>query len=145
MASGTNDGTGRSAGRELVAMLRDDFVKSMELAGLLDALSHEERVAAIRTLRAREQRRLYEVSEGFAPVRLVELVSPDVGEFGVVRHYGKNSLPFFTEFEKRFARAPGIDPVHPSELMGFNYQDRWRRSPAPVTSSRPRTRSGARC
>ncbi len=111
-----------NAGEELVARLRESTIKTVDVAKFLDALSGADRILAIRAIGAKEQRRLYDAAESFAPVRLVELVPPDVGDLAVVRHYGKNSLPFFTEFEKRFSRAPDLDPAAPSELMGFNYQ-----------------------
>lgn len=111
-----------SAAEELVGRLRESTIKTVEVARFLDDLSGEDRVGAIRGLGGAEQRRLYDAALGFAPVRLVELVPPDVSDLGVVRHYGKNSLPLFTEFEKRFSRAPHRDPEAPGELMGFNFQ-----------------------
>lgn len=111
-----------SAGAELVARLREPTIKNVDVARWLDGLASEDRIAAIRSIGAKDQRRLYEAAKGFAPVRLVELVPPEVPDLGEVRHYGKNSLLLFTHFEKRFARAPGQDPNAPDELMGFNYQ-----------------------
>jgi hypothetical protein len=122
------DATTGTAGDEFQALIREDSPEPERIARFLDALSHADRVQAIRSTRGRDQHRLYQAVEGFAPVRLVELVPPDTAELGSVRHYGKNSLPFFTEFEKRFARGPGIDPDAPKELMGFNFQ-----TMAPVT------------
>lgn len=110
------------AGRELVGRLRENSIKMVDVSRFLDALSPQERIEAIRALGAREQRRLYDAADHFAEVRLVDLVSPNVPDLGVVRHYGKNSLPVFTHFEKRFSRAPGRDPNDPGELMGFNFQ-----------------------
>ena len=56
-----------------------------------------------------------------------------------VRHYGKNTLPLFTHFEKRFCRARDADPerARPSSA-GYNFQTmRW--SPVPATSCCGRT------
>ena len=39
-----------------------------------------------------------------------------------LRHYGKNSMPMFTLFEKRFYRPEGQDPNAPRELCGANFQ-----------------------
>jgi hypothetical protein len=39
-----------------------------------------------------------------------------------VRHYGRNTLPAFTWFEKRFCRPPDVDPARPGALYGFNFQ-----------------------
>jgi hypothetical protein len=38
------------------------------------------------------------------------------------RHFGKNTLPAFTHFEKRFCRPRGQDPRRPAALFGFNFQ-----------------------
>ena len=111
-----------SAAEELVGRLRESTIKTVDVAQFLDSLSGEDRVRAVRGMGGKEQRRLYDAVEGFAPVRLVELVPPSVEDLGVVRHYGKNSLPLFTEFEKRFSRAPDRNPAAPGELIGFNFQ-----------------------
>lgn len=121
----TTEGGARAqgeAGRELVGRLRADSIKAGEISLFLDGLSHAERVEAIRATGGKEQRRLYDAADGFAEVRLTDLVSPTVGELVEVRHHGKNSLLMFTHFEKRFSRAPGRDPQAPGELMGFNFQ-----------------------
>ena len=111
-----------NAGEELVGRLRESTIKTVDVAKFLDELSVEDRILAIRAIGAKEQRRLYDAVENFAPVRLVELVPSDVADLCAVRHFGKNSLPLFTEFEKRFSRAPDRDPAAPGELLGFNFQ-----------------------
>ncbi|MEE9608981.1 MAG: hypothetical protein V3U03_14675 [Myxococcota bacterium] len=113
---------------ELRARIAESPVAPPELARFLDALSHSERVQAVRGLGRREQRRLYAAVEGFLPVRLEDLVPPAVGDFAPVRHFGRNTLPLFTMFEKRFCRPRGADPRKPGELYGFNFQ-----SLAPIT------------
>lgn len=107
---------------ELKARLREGPSKAIEISRFFDSLGHDERVAAIRGTGRGDQRRLWELVEGFAEVRLVDLVSPSVGDLETVRHHGKNTLPVFTQFEKRFCRLPGVDANHPSELAGFNFQ-----------------------
>lgn len=92
------------------------------VCGLLDGFSHAERVEAIRSLDRGEQRRLYEGVHRFLPVRLVDLVLPDTPDMDPVRHYGKNTLPAFREFEKRFCRPEGVDPEEPDLLYGYNHQ-----------------------
>ena len=110
------------AAEDFRGLLRDTVIKPFEVAGFLDGLSHEERVAAVRAAGRGEQRRLYRAVEGFRPVRLVDLVSPATADLSSVRHYGKNTLPLFSLFEKRFCRARGADPGEPGELYGFNFQ-----------------------
>jgi hypothetical protein len=111
-----------AAARALTARMAEDPIHMKELASLLDGLSHDERVAWVRSLGRRDQRRLYEAAEGFLPLALADLVPPRHPDAAAVRHFGKNTLPAFTWFEKRFARPAGQDPRAPAELHGFNFQ-----------------------
>ena len=114
------------ATRELVRLLREPAPKPVEVARLLDSMTHAERVGAVCALGRTEQRRLYEAVEGFAELRLVHLVPADRRDLETVRHFGCNTLPAFTRFEKRFARPTGADPNDPGRLYGYNH------SPYPV-------------
>jgi hypothetical protein len=113
-------GTDTRAAAELRARLSEG--EPRRIAELLDALPHEERVAAARGLGRAQQRRLYAAVEGFRPLSLADLVPPRVPDLATVRHYGRNTLPAFTLFEKRFCRPRGADREKPSELWGFNFQ-----------------------
>jgi hypothetical protein len=115
------------AAEEFRELLRGP-IEPTRVAEFLDGLSHDERVEAVRSAGRDEQRRLYAAADGFGPVKLVELVAPGVGAFETVRHYGKNTLPAFSHFEKRFCRDPEADPANPKQLYGFNFQ-----TMAPVT------------
>ena len=115
-------GSGDSATTEFKARLTEDPIDPQALCNLLDGLAHAERVTAVRSLGRGEQRRLYAAADGFLPVRLDDLVPPGVGDFEPVRHHGKNTLPAFTQFEKRFCRPRGADPRKPETLYGFNFQ-----------------------
>lgn len=117
-----------SPAEEFRALLVKSSGKPAELARFLDELSHLQRVDAVRSLGRAQQRGLWESVDGFAPVRLNELVPATTPELVQVRHFGKNSLPLFTHFEKRFCRLPGSDPEAPGQLAGFNFQ-----SMAPLT------------
>ena len=97
------------AAEEFRGLLSDTVIKPVEVAGFLDGLGHEERVAAVRAVSRGEQRRLYRAVEGFRPLRLVDLVPPATTDLTGVRHYGKNTLPLFSLFEKRFCRGRGAD------------------------------------
>jgi len=88
----------------------------------LDELSHRARIGAIRSLGSGELRRLYAGVDGFKPVTLEDLVPAAVGDLVTVRHYGKNSLPVFTHFEKRLCRPRSADRARVNELYGFNFQ-----------------------
>jgi hypothetical protein len=116
------------AADEFQALLTASPIEPAKVASFLDGLGHEDRVGAIRAAGRSGQRKLYDAVKGFAPVKLVDLVAPETGDLTPVRHYGKNTLPLFTHFEKRFCRAAGADPESPGELYGFNFQ-----TLAPVT------------
>ena len=107
---------------ELRALARATPVEPRAIAQLLDSLAHGPRVAAVRSLGRREQRRLYAAVDGFLPLRLADLVPPATDELAPVRHFGRNTLPLFTHFEKRFCRPRGQDREKPALLWGYNHQ-----------------------
>ena len=107
---------------ELIARIRATPIKLDDVAAFLDGLGHEDRVHAVRGLGRPEQRRLYEAAEGFRRLALGDLVPADRADGQTVRHHGRNTLPAFTHFEKRFCRPAGQDPRSPAELWGFNHQ-----------------------
>jgi hypothetical protein len=107
---------------EFARLLTESPVQPARIASLLDEMTHAARVAAVRSLGRSQQRGLYEAVGGFRPLRLEHLVPPATGDFTPVRHFGKNTLPLFTHFEKRFCRPRGEDSVKPAELYGFNFQ-----------------------
>lgn len=107
---------------ELRDRIARDPIVPHEIAGFLDALPSPERIAAVRSLGRTEQRRLYRAVEGFLPLRLADLVPPGSADLETVRHFGRNTLPAFTLFEKRFCRPRGADARKPGELWGFNFQ-----------------------
>jgi hypothetical protein len=113
--------TTTTAGAELIARIREKPSSPEKTARFLDALSHEERVIAIRSLGSRDQKLLWQAADGFASVRLVDIVPARVPAMTPVRHYGKNSLPLFTIFEKRFYRPSSSQAENPDELYGCNF------------------------
>jgi hypothetical protein len=75
----------------------------------------------IQTLKRRELAELFEAAAGNPPLRLVDLVPAEVPALTAVIHEGKNSLPMFTRFQKRFCRPAG--DTAGKELWGYNEQD----------------------
>ena len=89
------------------------------LAKELDSFDHAKRLAWIRALSGRDQAKLYEAAEGFRTVGLDYFVPATTAPLVEVIHHGKNSLPLFSSFQKRFCRPPsGGD----KELWGYNHQ-----------------------
>ena len=115
------DAPARAAAEFLVRLDRDP-VKPAEIAALLDGLAPAERVAAIRAAGRPQQRRLYRAVEGHGGLRLGDLVPSQRRALETVRHFGRNTLPAFTHFEKRFCRPEGQDAAAPFELWGYNFQ-----------------------
>ena len=107
---------------EFQALLDGGAIKPSEVARFLDGLSHEERLGAIRGAGRQAQQRLYDAVEGFGQLKLVDFVPPSVEALETVRHFGKNTLPAFSHFEKHFCRGKGAEPERPDELYGFNFQ-----------------------
>lgn len=112
---------------ELRQRVRAAGAKPIDLARWLDAQGEADRVAAVRGLGRAEQRALFDLVDGFAALRLADLVPPHVPALATVRHFGRNSLPAFRLFEKRFTRPSGEDAGSPRELHGYNFQpmERW--------------------
>jgi hypothetical protein len=84
-----------------------------DLAAKLDAATWDERLAWIRSLSGREQYALYALAQG-SPVSTRDLVRGEQ----VVRHPGRNGLPAFNRFEKRFSRLGDT-------VVGYNANDFW--------------------
>ncbi len=85
------------------------------LATLFNALPATERVPAIRSLKKKHQVRIWEAAEGRSTC-LEDIVPAEVGPAVEVINAGKNSLPLFTHFEKRFCRTAADASV----LYGYN-------------------------
>jgi hypothetical protein len=85
-------------------LLVDDGAAPHALAHFLDALSHEGRLRAVYGLRRAQLQALYQRVEGAEPMTLAHLVPERQPALTPVRHFGRNSLPVFTHFEKRFYR-----------------------------------------
>lgn len=97
----------------------DSFARSFESAPAA------ERIAITEAIDRAGQERLWAATRG-RPVRIAEMVPRDLGPLRQVIFHGKNSLPLFSRFQKRFCRpASGVDR---DELWGYNHQ-----SLAPVT------------
>lgn len=87
--------------RELLSCRSPDPVN---IARELDRLTHAERVLALQGMRRDQFSLLYARVEGFASMTLDALVPAQTPPLQPVRHIGRNSLPLFSSFEKRFYR-----------------------------------------
>jgi hypothetical protein len=96
------------------------------LGGYLDSLEPTTRLREVRDLAGEEQARLFEAAAGVRPVTLADFVPTGTPPLTQVVHHGRNYLPVFNTFEKRFCR-PSPDA---SELWGYNEHGlRWLTGP----------------
>jgi len=99
----------------LTSLLGQPKVTQPELERHLNALDAQSRVAEIRALTGKAQKRLWEVCAGAPSFTVDDLVPPSTPEGQTVIYAGKNSLAAFSLFEKRFAR-------HGGKVVGYNFQ-----------------------
>ena len=84
-------------------------LESLSLA--LDGVTHEMRVNWLGGLGRREMRALWDLAEG-SSVSVEDLAPAE----GVRIHEGKNSMPLFNRFQKRFARLG-------DQVVGYNHNN----------------------
>ena len=90
---------------------------------LFEEGSPPERVRIVESIDGRTQAALWESAAG-RRVSIAEMVPPDLGPLVPVIFHGKNSLPAFSRFQKRFCRP--TEETGADELWGYNYQPtRW--------------------
>jgi len=85
------------------------------LGAELNAMNEVERVATVRTINGNMQARLWEAARD-RKTTIDDLVPADLPPGTEVIHAGKNSLPVFSSFEKRFCRPSLSAQV----LYGYN-------------------------
>ena len=100
--------------KELVTRALPD---AAEISAFLDGLTLEDRIRACRGMQgASLQGELWRAVVGAPRIRTDEMVPQDYPVRRPIIFHGKNSLPAFTRFQKRFCRAgSGRD-----ELWGYN-------------------------
>src|SRR5438309_9585698 len=70
----------------------------------LDGLPAGERKAQVHALTGKQQAALFEAAKGARPVALADFVPDEKPPLAEVIHDGKNSMPLFSSFQKRFCR-----------------------------------------
>lgn len=103
--------------RTFADLLRCDPIDMDAVSAHLNALSHAERVQQVRSVSGGLQKRLFAAAQGFRDLDHEYYVPEATADGTFVRHYGKNSLPLFSIFEKRFARPEADSPV----MWGYNH------------------------
>lgn len=100
------------------------------LGRYLDELPDATRIRAARELDAKEQARLFDAAKGVRPITLADFVPADLPAMRQVIHHGRNTLPTFKMFQKRFCRPEAAGGAAGTELWGYNEQAmRWATGP----------------
>jgi hypothetical protein len=102
---------------DLAALIGDANTRPQRIADYLDALPEPERIDAVRSLDGAHQAKLWRLVDGFAELSLDDIVPASTPTLAPVRHYGRNSMPLFKIFEKRFYRSS-----EGGQLAGANFQ-----------------------
>src|SRR5262245_40652688 len=109
-----------SVAERLRALLNADRPEGGAIAEVVDGGGHADRMEAITTLGGTTlQAKLWHAAAGAPTVTQADLVPPDYQPLREVIFHGKNSLPAFTLFQKRFCRPPA---ARTAELWGYNHQ-----------------------
>lgn len=98
-------------------LIHEPTPQPRNVAAFLDQLVGGDRVVAVRSLGPRTLRVLWDLVDGYADMTLADLVPRTTPPYEPVVHYGRNSLPMFTMFEKRFYRMGDG-----SAIGGANFQ-----------------------
>jgi hypothetical protein len=109
-AATTHTEASRSTTKNLQGLL-DDRASAKDIETFLDAMSPADRVQEVLSITGRGVKRLYDAVAGSAPLSLDDFAK--TGE--PVIFEGRNSLPMFTRFQKRFSRQG-------DEVVGYNHQ-----------------------
>lgn len=104
-----------------VSLFFDPKVDLENFRRVLDTSGHTARVLAIRALGRRELAALFEACADAEPLSLESFV-PVTDPLVEVIHHGKNSLPAFSHFQKRFCRPDGETT---DELWGYNHNPKF--------------------
>ncbi len=99
---------------ETFVSLIDKGASATDIAAHLDGLDEGERVGQVRACGGSQQKKLWDLIEGHGKVDVSGFV-PDSEQ--TVIYAGRNSLPVFNFFQKRFWR-----PADGGPIVGFNYQ-----------------------
>jgi len=101
-----------------VTVLIEPKIDLERLSAVLDGLGHEGRYHAVRSWTKHQKERLFEAAKGFRPLDVDFLAA---GSDPVI-HDGHNTLPLFSQFQKRFVKVEGESyPV-----AGYNEQSMMR-------------------
>jgi hypothetical protein len=101
-------------GSTSLARLLDQRAPSREIAAFLDGLGPDARLREVLSITGSKVGRLYDAVADAEPLTLEEFLPASTP--GTRIYEGRNSLPLFSRFQKRFAR------VRDGVIVGYNHQ-----------------------
>lgn len=100
----------------LSSMLASPTAAIAEIGAWLDGMDHAARMDAMSSTSRSEQRRLWDLAAASPAITFEHFVPANVADRTEVIHHGRNTLPVFRHFQKRFARAADGS----RRLFGYN-------------------------
>lgn len=97
-------------------LIFDDGKTIADIAAYLDGLSHEERLAEVLGCGRKAQKALWTKAGAAPPITVEHFVPAGTAPLTEVVHHGRNTLPAFTRFQKRFA----VQTSDATEAVGYN-------------------------
>ena len=94
------------------------------LAHALDGVGHHGRLQSVVELGKKEMAALYDAAADNPPTTLEDFVPSGVEPMTEVIHHGKNTLPTFSRFQKRFCK-PADGEGTSDQLWGYNHNVAW--------------------
>lgn len=107
--------TAASAATSLRDLLRQEASRQT-IADFMNGLSGAARVEEALSLGGSEVARLYRAVAGGRELLTTDFVPSDTPPNGTIIFEGRNSLPLFSRFQKRFAKLPS------GQVVGYNHQ-----------------------
>ena len=106
-----------------LTVLIDPKLDLPRLSQVLDEMGHAGRVHTIRGWGKQKQAKIFEAASGFKKIGLDHFVPASVGPLVEVVHELHNTLPLFSNSQKRFCKPGGREGEgQPNELWGYNHQ-----------------------
>lgn len=96
--------------------LVDGGGSSGDIAALMNGLDGRQRVAEALSIGGRRQSKLYDELTDAEPLSMEDIVPAGAPPCATIVYEGRNSMPIFDRFQKRFAR------LRDGDLIGHNHQ-----------------------
>ena len=96
--------------------LVDAGSSSADIADLLNGFDGPQRVLEAMSIGGSRQGRLYDALADAEPLALDDIVPEQAPPSATIMYQGRNSMPLFDRFQKRFARLPS------GTIVGYNHQ-----------------------